>query len=226
MNDIGGNTVAVATVRLDDVPPGVVRVLSRDELARAEAMRDGRHRARFMAGRARLREMLATLTGGEPAALAFDYGASGKPVLRPTGDTTCASPHFSVTHSGGLALIAVTHVGPVGVDVEQLREVPRAEAIARRVLGDGAATAVARLRGAERDAHFLRLWTLREAAVKAAGHSIWSGVTAEQEPVVRSIEAEPGYLAAVAVLGAGAHSDWSVERFSFDAVRYREPEGV
>lgn len=226
MNESGENTVAVATVWLDDVPPGAARVLSSGELARAKAMRDDRRRARFVAGRASLRELLATLTGAEPSGLAFDYGASGKPVLRPTTHITCAPLHFSVTHSGGLALIAVTRMGPVGIDVERLREIPRAAAIARRVLGESEAAALTAMHGAERDAHFLRLWTRWEAVVKATGGSIWSAARPARHSVVQSITTEPDHTAAIALLGAKAHGDWLIERVPIDMVRYRDPERV
>lgn len=233
MIDIADGVIAVATVWLDDVRAEKESVLSSDERARAATMRDPTRRARFVAARASLRAMLAAFLDVEPAALVFDYGASGKPLLRPANELTCASlPHFSVTHSDGLALIAVTYAGPVGIDLELMRAIPRAEGIARRVIGEAAATTLAAMRGEERDAHFLWRWTRREAAVKATGTGIWrSGtVTTEpavtQEPHVQSIAAAPRYVAAVAVLGAVPDGGYSVERFALDAGGDREPERV
>ena len=65
---------------------------------------------------------------------------------------------FSLSHSGGLALCALSH-GPVGVDVEVVR--PRRAGLPRRVLSGGE---LARFDGSWED--FYRLWTLKESWCK------------------------------------------------------------
>jgi 4'-phosphopantetheinyl transferase len=76
-------------------------------------------------------------------------------------------PHLSISHSGALEAVAVCEL-PVGVDVERIRPL-RALALARRFFPPVEADALAALPEAERDAAFLRLWTAKEAYVKALG---------------------------------------------------------
>jgi len=73
----------------------------------------------------------------------------GKPFL-PGG------PHFSISHSGGMVLLAVCADSPVGCDVEPVnRTVKHEQAIRRKIaLGDESTP-------------FLQLWTAHEARFKS-----------------------------------------------------------
>ena len=80
--------------------------------------------------------------------------------------------HLNLSHSGGWLAAACAEV-PVGVDIEQVR--PRAVTTqATRVFCAGEAAAL------ERDADpltgFYRLWTLKEAACKAVGLTVWDSL--------------------------------------------------
>ncbi|MEA2403667.1 MAG: 4-phosphopantetheinyl transferase [Thermoleophilaceae bacterium] len=109
-------------------------------------------------------------------------GPGGKP-FAPGG------PHFNVSHSDGLALIAISRAREVGVDVERVRPVPRAPAIARRVVDPDEARAVEEARAEDRDLLFHRLWVAHEARVKL-------GAEAAE---VRALEMPDGYVGAVAL---------------------------
>jgi len=76
--------------------------LSADERTRAARFHFARDRARFLRRRAALRHLLAGYAGREPHALVFAQGAHGKPALPATG------LEFSLSHSGGYAVLAVT----------------------------------------------------------------------------------------------------------------------
>lgn len=137
--------------------------------------------------------ILSLLLGVARTDIRILEGEQGKPLL---GDDT--GLHFSISHSRDISMVAVTGVAPVGVDVEQLRAVPNAEAILRRffsheeldaVLGDG-----------QRDLRFMEAWTRGEARVKARGASIWEAAVSEPATTVRQLRAPPGFAAAVAVM--------------------------
>lgn len=66
---------------------------------------------------------------------------------------------FSISHSGGLALCALSDGGAVGVDVERVR--PRREGLPRYALSD---EEFARFDGSWED--FCRMWTLKESWCK------------------------------------------------------------
>src|SRR5262249_50782825 len=122
-------TVAIDlhVVELEATPDEVAAargLLAPGERARADGFVFERHRRRFTVARAALRRILAADVGEAPEALVFVEGAHGKPP-RPG-----AGLEFTLSPSDELALVAVTRGGPVGVDVERLRDVPDALAIA------------------------------------------------------------------------------------------------
>ena len=74
-------------------------LLSPDESARADRFVKARDAALYVAGRSRLRRILAAETGRAPADLTFDYGPQGKPSLQ-------NGPAFNLSHAGGMAALA------------------------------------------------------------------------------------------------------------------------
>ncbi len=172
----------VWTVDLDAVgSAGPETLLAPDEQARADAFVSSEHRRRWIAARAALRLVLGAASGLPAARLAFERGASGKPRLRGGGS------HFNLSHSGSVALIAVCAHAPVGVDVEQGRRLGDLEGMARLVMSDLELAAFRRLPGPERGSAFLRLWTRKEAALKAEG----SGLLADPREVMVGLDAAP-----------------------------------
>jgi 4'-phosphopantetheinyl transferase len=140
-------------------------LLSPDELARSGRFHFDRDRERYIAGRAILRLILARYLGCPPAEVAFTYGPQGKPALAAPWNGSGLS--FNATHSHDLALYAIARERRVGIDIEHLREIPEARGIARRYFTAGEAM---QLESTEQPATaFLRLWTRKEAVIKAVG---------------------------------------------------------
>jgi 4'-phosphopantetheinyl transferase len=140
--------------------------LSPDERVRADRLREPAHRDRFVVGRGVQREILARYTGVPAAQIAFAYGRNGKPSLITKTGTDL---RFNVSHSGDVALIAVTVGRDVGVDVERIRPVPRALSIAEGYFSELEARTLRTLPGDVVEHAFLTCWTRKEAFVKAAG---------------------------------------------------------
>jgi 4'-phosphopantetheinyl transferase len=138
-----------------------VDVLSAEERHRAERFRFEADRRRYVVAHARLREVLAAFLGADPAALQFDAGQHGKPSLRDS------EIEFSLSHSGDLVAIAVSPRQPVGIDVERITT--RANLL--EVAGDAfnAAERAWLYAQPDTDRAFFRLWTIKEAAMKADG---------------------------------------------------------
>lgn len=147
--------------------------LSHDEAERARGLAEPA-RSRFVLTRSALRARLADYLGCAAGDVGFDYGEMGKPHLR-----SDERLHFSVAHTGDLALLAFAWEAPVGIDIERLRSVRRQQRIARRVLAPASAEALARVSAAERDEAFIWAWTQREAYVKAIG----SGLLRSPDPL-------------------------------------------
>lgn len=134
------------------------------ERARLARLRVAAKSRQFLAAQAGLRRVLARYLNRGPAAIVFGYGAHGKPFVPDAPELG-----FNLTHSGDLALVAVTAGAHVGVDLEQVdRERPFLRLAARSF--DAAESTWLQARPPQRTARdFYRIWTLKEAYLKALG---------------------------------------------------------
>lgn len=184
--------------RLDtvaSVPGDDAEVLAAGELGRAERFRRPSDRRDWVASRALLRRVLGYYLDRPAAEIAFVEGPDGKPGIDGAG-----SLHFNLSHSAGLAVVAVTTAGEVGVDVERRRADLDCLALARTAFGDDAADALSLVEPARRSAEFFRMWVRREAVGKCLGTGLGAAPVPEPAPWVAEPDVAPGYAAAVAVL--------------------------
>lgn len=123
--------------------------------------------------RAELPGILAGEIGADPAAIRLARTPAGKPYL---DHPDARGLRFSVSHSGELGVVAVTHGREVGVDVQRTRPVARAALIAERRFTGAEAAELRRLEGAQRLALFHRLWVRKEAYLKATGAGVAGGL--------------------------------------------------
>jgi 4'-phosphopantetheinyl transferase len=147
-------------------------VLSFDEQQRSQRFIRRADRQRFIVVRGTLRRLLATLAGQAPQALQIAYGPQGKPCLagQRNGDQPLA---FNVSHSGGMSVIAVSRDTAVGVDVEHIRPIPDALAIAQRFFSPSEVYELENVPRHDLDLAFLRCWTRKEAHIKALGAGLY-----------------------------------------------------
>jgi 4'-phosphopantetheinyl transferase len=141
-------------------------VLSEDELTRASRFITALDRARFVAARAGLRQVLADMTNASPKDVRLIYSAKGRPAL--AGQEGVFD--FSLSHSEGLAAVAIARGVRVGLDIEAIR--PVKENIAARYFSQREVRELARLPAAEQLAGFYRCWTRKEAVLKALGDGL------------------------------------------------------
>jgi 4'-phosphopantetheinyl transferase len=168
------NQVHLWTVRLNQTPQELdllEQTLISDERARAERFHFERDRRRFIAARGQLRMILSRYTGVHPRSLVFAYGARGKPSLSQAFDAT--GPRFNLTHSGELALLAVTQDRSVGVDVEEIHPIDAVEPIAQQFFSQRENAQLLAVPKARRLEAFFCCWTLKEAYLKATGDGLW-----------------------------------------------------
>jgi 4'-phosphopantetheinyl transferase len=152
-------------VDLDVMPAGdAAASLSNDEWERAHRFVFARDRNRFIAAHAALRSTLSAETGIPGAYLDFSFGPFGKPALVDPPDI-----RFNLSHSKSVGMIAIGTGAELGVDVELLRHMPDAEALADAHFTAHERRALAAAAPHERDLAFLRGWTRKEACLKATG---------------------------------------------------------
>ena len=149
-------------------------MLAPDERARAARFHFERDRRRWTAARGAVRAVLAGYAGAPAASLIFRVGPHGKPAL--DGPAARAALDFNVSHSGDLALCAVTRARAVGVDVEAVRPEFATDEVARRFFAPGEVVALEALAPDERVEAFFACWTRKEAYIKARGSGIALGL--------------------------------------------------
>lgn len=202
---LAANEVDVWRAGLGDQPPQVAQfletMLSADEVERASRFHFERDRKLFIVGRGTLRVLLGGYLGCLPQEVAFRYGANGKPMLA-AGPDGLPPLYFNLTHSDGVALLAFTRVGEVGIDLERIRELPDWQSIAEASLPPRQLERLWRQPVHRRREEFFRAWTQQEALLKAAGTGL-GGVPQRVEDIkIYPLRAEPGFAAALAVTGA------------------------
>lgn len=151
-----------------DVMARHFNVLEGTEQRRAERFRHEAGRASYVVARAALRTLLGRYLAEDAATVPLYRTSSGKLHLGPSSGTRL---HFSVAHSGGVALLAFGHV-EVGVDVERMRPVGRADRIISRVFSTATRERLNAVAQSERLPAFFAAWTQREALVKAVGGAL------------------------------------------------------
>jgi 4'-phosphopantetheinyl transferase len=97
--------------------------------------------------------------GISPEELTFQTGSHGKPSL-----LHFPIPSFNMSHSGEYVVIVVTTGAECGVDIERKRPVADEEGIAQRFFCPREVDWLKRTKDG-----FLRLWTVKEAIIKAVG---------------------------------------------------------
>lgn len=194
-------------------------LLAADEQARAARFRFERDRARYIVGRALLRELLARYLQSEPEGLVFHYGEFDKPALR-------SGPWFNLAHSGSLALYAFSNAGEIGIDVEIDDADFASERIAERFFSPAEVSTLRALPAEDQPRAFLTCWTRKEAFIKARGDGLnlpldsfdvtlasdahaellrtaWCAEEAGQWHMEDLSDRQAGYIAAVAQRGNG-----------------------
>lgn len=146
-----------------------------------------------------LRRVLAAYLGGEPAAIELRPGEHGKPALEEWPPRL----HFNLSHSGNLALIAVTRDCEVGIDLEHEDGERDFARLAGRFLDTEQADAIHSAPPGKRAAAFYAAWVRCEAIVKCHGAGL--GAKPPARPVsVQDLEIGEGYAAAVALAAVEA----------------------
>lgn len=147
------------------------KILSGDEIARADRFVFERHRRHYTFAHALLRLALSELEPGiAPSAWSFATGRYGRPFV--AGPATAGPLHFSLSHTEGCVACLISANEAVGIDVEHV--VPRGS-VMETARGAFAPEEIEMLRGLPpREAldRFFDIWTLKEAYLKARGFGL------------------------------------------------------
>lgn len=179
-------SIDVVWLQLDqptEVVDELARLLDPDEQQRVARLVSPLERSRATVRLARRRQVLADILSLAPEQVDTRPHANGQP--------RCISesrePIFiSASHCEEVGVIAVSRDRKVGVDVEATHELPEPDQFAQWVAAVEELHEINELATDERPAACLRLWTRKEAYLKATGEGIGEGMHQVRVPL------EPG----------------------------------
>lgn len=192
---------SLALVQVDEFE--ALALLDESELKKAQSFKMPVLRDRFIAVRTLLRQTLATYLDAEPWALRFGLEAHGKPYL--LGE----SLYFNLSHCEDDLVLAVANFPGIGVDVECIKPRHHLSGLAKRCFSTQEWAQWAVLPLEQQAPAFYRLWTKKEAFVKAVGRGLALGLENCEFEL-----AEGGGLLAVP-FEQGRPSDWRVTEWVF-----------
>nr|WSX51387.1 4'-phosphopantetheinyl transferase superfamily protein [Streptomyces sp. NBC_00974] len=152
------------------------------ERLRYDAVSDPLGRAEFVLARFLLRSALGRMLGRPPARVRLAADRAGRPWV-----AGAPGVDVSIAHAAGLVAVAVgTGLAPrtrIGVDVEAVRTVPGAGALARRLFSPAERARLGAAPAGAGDLLWLDIWTRREAYVKALGTGVRAIASAPDQDV-------------------------------------------
>lgn len=141
------------------------KILSHAELARSSRFHFQIDSIRYKVSRVVAKVLLSKVLSIKPSNIELQLNDYGKPKLIAKSNNI----FFNVSHSANLGLIAITDIGPIGIDVERYRKKMLAEKFARRFFSESEVKEYLDLPHGQKEEGFFNCWTRKEAFIKALG---------------------------------------------------------
>jgi 4'-phosphopantetheinyl transferase len=148
-------------------PASAHPVLDDGEQARMARLHFPEGRRLFGMSHTLVRTTLSRYSEIPPEKWRFVKNTHGKPSIDPDLDSSAI--RFSLAHTRGLAVVAVTERADVGVDVERTDRRVDAARISNRFFSPEEAAALQEIPAERLRERFFRYWTLKESYIKARG---------------------------------------------------------
>ena len=159
-----------------------------------------------------LRVCIARYLQIDPHSVNMQRRENGRPVL--------ASPlselRFSASHSGDALLLGFMRGDCIGVDIESLKPRPHVLELTRRFFTAHEAAALAAMPITEHEDAFYRLWTAKEALLKAIGHGLAHALSrvgfgfASCKLELRELDLQPSRTEAGVVIATPSIEEWNL----------------
>lgn len=146
-------------------------LLDQDEQIHAGKIKNALFRHRYIEVHGRLRKLLSQLLNQAPEKIAIKKTAFGKPYLADYPELV-----FNLSHSGDAFLIAVGYYCQLGADLEHCQRRVDFSALVNKCFAEEEITYWNRLPEEQKKIAFYRLWTRKEAFVKAVGRGLALGL--------------------------------------------------
>ena len=146
------------------------RTLSNNEARKKDRLHFAKDRDRYIIRHGALRETLGVYLNKPASDVDIEYTKYGKPIIVET--SASSSLQFNLTSSKELALIAVTCMNQIGVDIEYIIDDFPWKDIALSYFSSGEIEQIFSLREESRKRAFFDCWTRKEAYIKASGEGL------------------------------------------------------
>ena len=142
------------------------KLLSQDEIDRAQRFKFEKLRTHFITGRGILRIILGNYLNQTPESIKFSYADKGKPFIKDS------SLKFNLAHSGGRVVYAFTEENEVGIDLEIIKEMKDASEIAKHYFSRSEIEDLEKVGEDNINKAFFNCWTSKEAFIKTIGDGL------------------------------------------------------
>jgi 4'-phosphopantetheinyl transferase len=148
--------------------------LSDDEVERANKLKVDDKKTQFVITRGVLRQLLSNVLDMSEKEIVFNYGEHNKPYLDCQYNNQ--SVEFNVSHSGNYALIALGLKDKLGVDIEMINNKVDYQSLSQRFFSNIERKSLLKINESEQLDTFYRIWTRKEAFIKATGKGVTFGL--------------------------------------------------
>ena len=159
-------------------------LLAQEEKERAKGYHFTKDRERFIFARGHLRILLGRYLGIAPAEVKFLFNEYKKPSVQAIDRNRAIQ--FNVAHSADLSLVGVTFRQEIGVDVEYVNPDFSFDEILRQFFSGQEAARINAQPEVQRRETFYRLWTLKEAYLKALGIGLSQSLSLTQNLFIKN----------------------------------------
>ncbi len=148
--------------------------LSEEELKRLDEFSDPALRRKQLITRMAVRSCLSQYSDSiSPEDWTFAHNANGKPQVAEDAPMDLS---FNLSHSGEWLAVAITVEADIGIDLQERDPHRSVTALAERFFHPDEARELAEMTEKRQPEQFFRLWTLKEAYLKAVGKGIANGL--------------------------------------------------
>jgi 4'-phosphopantetheinyl transferase len=148
------------------------RILSVDEEEKVKRFSFDALKEIFIINRGYLRIILSQYLRLKPEEISFTYNHKGKPLL---DDTILRKIEFNLSHKNNYTVYSFSNEN-IGIDLENINDKVQMENIAKRFFCHNEFDYLKNLEFREKQEHFFKLWTLKEAYLKAIGEGLSGGL--------------------------------------------------
>lgn len=167
-----GTNVFIADMDSSDIHlPTLEAWLSCEEKTKAKGFTGEVLKSRYIISHGILRLLLSKYLLAEPVDIQYDYNEFGKPFCRNN-----TKLYFNMSHSNQYVCYVFSESAVVGIDLEYKKEIPELERFLSEIATPQEILALSTIKRAEKMNYVYKIWTIKEAFLKALGLGLSSSL--------------------------------------------------